>query len=137
MDQDKVIDWKKYTSNQVRRNKYSVSSVTDTESFCQSIRQAYARGILLEVEKCQQFFYFEIHGRGSIVCEECLPACRYATCSIDQTIIISLHVHAVNLANCLYCNKRIKCSNLHKCASFPTVSKLFVTENQCISKINI
>lgn len=132
---DRLIDWKKQTSNSLRRHKYELVSLSDTDTFCDVVRYSYSKGVLSSKGKCQLFFYLQVGERGSIICQECIPAARYSVCSTAETLITSLHVHAESLAKCLYCNKCIKAVDISKCKSFPQICKLFITEKQSLSKI--
>lgn len=132
---ERLIDWKQQTSNSLRRCKYDLVSLSDTDTFCDVVRYSYNKGVLSAKEKCQLFFFLQVGERGSIVCDECIPAARYSLCSTADTLITSFHVHAESLATCLYCNRRIKALDINKCKSFPQICKLFITEKQWISRI--
>lgn len=136
MDSEILIDWEQKTSNSLRRHKYEVLSLTDTDIFCKVLRIAYAKGLVWVHERCQIFFYMEVKGQASIICKDCIPSARYSVFSTsNEAVLTQYHAHSVSLASCLYCKKRMKSISLSKCKQYCNINKLFVSEKQWFSKI--
>lgn len=80
------------------------------------VTAAYKKGIMWVSPRCQQYYYFGIEGRGSVVCEKCMRAARYALFSVyDSAYVNLLHAHLNQMANCLHCNSRIPSVSIKKC----------------------
>lgn len=124
--QPPLLDWEGLCRADLQRRPYSVADVAvypfkyanseKCEVIPQVVTAAYAKGIIWAVPRCQQYYYFGIEGRGSIVCERCMRAARYALFSVyDSAYVNLMHVHSNSLTNCLHCKGRIPSVSVKKC----------------------
>jgi len=124
--QPPLLDWEALCRVDRQRHPYSVADVAvypfkfanseKCEVIPQVVTAAYVNGIIWAVPRCQQYYYFGVEGRGSVVCEKCMRAARYALFSVYNSAYVNLlHVHSNSLANCLHCNGRIFSVSVKKC----------------------
>lgn len=122
---DFVLDWDILRGNQMVRRPYSVADVNNfplsypvlpCDVKLDILNYAYNKGVMCRVNRCQEYYYFGIDNYGSVVCEKCLPAARYALFSVhDRAYVNKLHVHVNMLVQCLHCNHRISSVAIGKC----------------------
>lgn len=125
-DSTQLIDWEALCRADLQRHPYIVANVAlhpfkypnseKCEVIPEVVTAAYMKGIKWPVPRCQQYYYFGIEGRGSVVCEKCMRAARYALFSVyDSAFVNLMHVHINQMANCLHCKGRIPSVSIKKC----------------------
>lgn len=121
-----LLDWTVLRNPHLQRWKYSVAHVSQymhpNISNCPIneviLNYLYSNSTPCPSQRCQRYLFFGIEGYGSIVCEDCLPAARYALFSLcNPAYINKIHVHVSNVLDCQHCNRRIASSSISRCVT--------------------
>ena len=116
-----LIDWEDIQSSRHKRYAYYSSEdgqvhrdeLLETVALLQSLKQ----GIKEKNDTCQKFYVFRgLSNKTSLVCEECLPAARYALYSIcEGSYIAKYHQHSRDIPRCFHCRRRVKSESIASC----------------------